>query len=154
MWDCQNEGCGCKGIAADLPACPMCWKERDMPKITVAGASNAGAGPGGPGHVPAAEVSDAAPAEVAVPEQQETVVAPADPAARPPAAAPKAAWVDHVVAAGLDRGEAESMKKDELRAWTAPQTPEPAAPAQDGPASELTITADAQVTRAAPEAAP
>lgn len=40
MWDCTS--CGCAGIAASLAACPMCAKERDMPKTTVSsGASNA-----------------------------------------------------------------------------------------------------------------
>jgi hypothetical protein len=39
MWECQQ--CGCKGIAADLVACPMCEEERKMPKSTTGGASNA-----------------------------------------------------------------------------------------------------------------
>lgn len=38
MWTCE---CGCQNIAADLAACPMCWKGREVPKATSGGASNA-----------------------------------------------------------------------------------------------------------------
>lgn len=32
MWDCP--ACGCQAIAHDLASCPMCGKERQMPKIS------------------------------------------------------------------------------------------------------------------------
>lgn len=49
MWNCEH--CGCQSIARDLGFCPMCFQERDMPKITTAGGvSNADAGPGEPGY--------------------------------------------------------------------------------------------------------
>lgn len=35
MWDCP--GCGCSAIAGTLTFCPMCFKEREMPKNTVGG---------------------------------------------------------------------------------------------------------------------
>jgi hypothetical protein len=35
MWNCGS--CGCKLIAASLMSCPMCFKERDMPRNTVGG---------------------------------------------------------------------------------------------------------------------
>lgn len=39
MWVCSQ--CGCQGIAAGLGLCPQCGEERQMPKATSGGASNA-----------------------------------------------------------------------------------------------------------------
>lgn len=50
LWKCDT--CGCQGIAASLTTCPMCGKEREMPKTTAGGGpSNADAQPGEPGYV-------------------------------------------------------------------------------------------------------
>ena len=58
MWDCGQ--CGCQAIAPGLPFCPQCFRERDMPKTTAAGGSNAWDEPAtADADVPAAE-SDAA----------------------------------------------------------------------------------------------
>ncbi len=51
MWTCEQ--CGCQAIAESVLVCPMCGKERDMPKATVSsGGSNAWAA----GPVPAAVI--------------------------------------------------------------------------------------------------
>lgn len=55
MWEC---GCGCRGIAADLPTCPMCEKGRVMPKGTSGGASNGWEQPDGEVFEMAAEWSE------------------------------------------------------------------------------------------------
>lgn len=39
LWECEH--CGSKGIAASLEYCPVCRKEKDLPKVTSGGASNA-----------------------------------------------------------------------------------------------------------------
>jgi uncharacterized Zn finger protein (UPF0148 family) len=39
MWECGH--CGTYNIASDLMICPNCGKEREMPKTTAAGSSNA-----------------------------------------------------------------------------------------------------------------
>lgn len=53
MWDCP--ACGCRAIAASLTRCPVveCGKERDMPKVTSGGPSNAWE----PGDAPAADAA-------------------------------------------------------------------------------------------------
>lgn len=38
MWDCIK--CGCMAIAGSLMHCPMCKKEREVPKSTTGGGSN------------------------------------------------------------------------------------------------------------------
>lgn len=86
MWDCP--GCGCRCIAASLTNCPMCWKERDVPKATVSsGASNAWAD-----DEAAAAAPETAPPAVEVPEAAGPVQAVSGspkPAPRPaPAAKP------------------------------------------------------------------
>lgn len=40
MWDCP--GCGCQAIAQSLGSCPMCRKERTMPKTTALGGGTNG----------------------------------------------------------------------------------------------------------------
>lgn len=157
---CQTPGCGA-AYAVQIFTCPRCLgtdltMEDRMAKITVGGASNAAEPTGEPGHVPPAETDTTPETETAEasPPAPET---PVDPTVRPPAAAPKAAWVDHVVAVSdLDREQAEGMKKDELRAWTAggqePAESPAEEPVPDGTLAEMTITADAEVTR--PEGAP
>jgi len=75
MWDCP---CGCMSIAGSLTSCPMCFKEREMPR-SVAGAqpSNQNAQPHEPGYIaPEPEPAEAAPEPVEVqpepePETQE-----------------------------------------------------------------------------------
>jgi hypothetical protein len=39
MWTCTH--CGCAGIAASLTSCPMCRKEREVPKTSMGGSTNA-----------------------------------------------------------------------------------------------------------------
>ena len=50
MWDCP--ACGAMNIAADLTVCPQCGTEREMPKTTADGPSNAGAAEGETGYIP------------------------------------------------------------------------------------------------------
>jgi hypothetical protein len=100
---------------AGAPCCPACrateHEEEKMPKIT--------AGEGGPS-------SELDPDE---PAQEPEADAPAEP---PPASAPKAEHVDHAVEAlGVDRDEAESMKKLDLVELNRAADPAPApAPAK------------------------
>lgn len=151
-WTCQNPDCRAQW-KLHLLECPRCGRtemklEEVMARITVGGGvSNADAQPGEPGYITPPE-PEPEPAGVATPAEATAEAAPPAsqapaPAARPAAAAPKAAWVDHVVSAGLDRAEAEGMTKEALRAWTPP------APA--AVPAELSITADAEVTRGEPQ---
>lgn len=58
MWTCE---CGCQAIAADLPFCPQCFKERDMPKTTTeGGGSNAAEDTAEPVSADAAAAEEAA----------------------------------------------------------------------------------------------
>jgi hypothetical protein len=103
MWDCIS--CGCKRIAASLPGCPKCRKERDMATATTGGASNARALPGETGYVPPEEEAADAPVEAA-----ET---PAEPEPEPEAAA--------------EPEPAEAVSEPEPEAVPEPE-PEPALP--------------------------
>ena len=111
MWACGQ--CGCRAIAADLGACPQCFKpkEEDMPKITSGGATNAW------------EPQPDVPAEP-----------PAPPPAPPPVSAPKADHVSYAAdALGVPPAQAESMTKPALvelarSAPVPPVLPPPAAP--------------------------
>jgi hypothetical protein len=60
MWSCEH--CGCQAIAHDLRICPMCGKERDVPKITVAGGASSALGVEQGGE-PELEAAQPAPAE-------------------------------------------------------------------------------------------
>ena len=64
MWDCP--ACGAMNIAADLTVCPQCGTEREMPKTTADGPSNAGAAEGETGYIPPDE-DDSQPADSARP---------------------------------------------------------------------------------------
>ena len=111
-WTCGS--CGCQAIAYDLAVCPMCGKEREMPKITNSGPSNADALPGeagytepeepeagepapgepetsGPAPVPETPVEQAGPEPAPAPAPPAAAAAPAPPApaaAKPPPPAP------------------------------------------------------------------
>ena len=50
LWTCDH--CGAMNIAADLTVCPQCGTEREMPKTTADGPSNAGAAEGETGYIP------------------------------------------------------------------------------------------------------
>lgn len=145
-WTCQSTECRAQWRLR-LLECPRCrgtemrLEEITLPHITVHGGPNI---PGEPAHdeapagQPAAEVPAAPAVAETAPPAAET---PADAAARPSVNAPKAAWVEHVAASGLDREQAEAMTKAALTAWNP-------APAADGAVSQVTITADADVTKA------
>ena len=67
MWDCP--ACGAMNIAADLTVCPQCGTEREMPKTTADGPSNAGAAEGETGYIPPDE-EESQPADSGTPEQE------------------------------------------------------------------------------------
>jgi len=76
MWDCPD--CGCLRIAASLTFCPMCFRERNMPKATVeGGASNAWADY-------EASSETAQDAEVVQPEPEPVAVQPEPVVVQPP----------------------------------------------------------------------
>lgn len=126
-WACQ----GCRTVyAVGIPACPHCGSA-DYEEDGVAKANpETGAtfyvgegdavpddlpadvrpvGPGAPKPKPKAETpKPKAEAEKAPEPEPEAAPEP------PPARAPKADWVDHAVAAGLPRDEAEAMPKADL----------------------------------------
>jgi len=64
LWTCDH--CGAMNIAADLTVCPQCGTEREMPKTTADGPSNAGAAEGETGYIPPDE-DDSQPADSAPP---------------------------------------------------------------------------------------
>jgi len=152
LWQCTN--CSTQ-YAVGLLRCPRCqafeYLEEGsiVPKTTLGGPSNADAAPGEVGHIaeePAAPLADAgadAHAEAVADTEPDGQGAEGDAPARPPSSASRADWVAYVTAAGLDPDEAARMTKKELAAWTPP------APGDLG--AELTITAEATVTRGEPE---
>lgn len=153
LWVCTS--CETK-YAVGLLRCPRCeafeYLEEGsiVPKSTTGGASNTHepdefAAPAAV-EEPAAAEADAPAAAATEPEEEaegpaegsDQDVAGAAPA-RPASAATKDEWIAYVVAAGADPAEAAGMTKKELMAW------EPPAPGDVG--AELTITAEAEVTR-------
>lgn len=119
-WTCQTPECRSQW-KLKLLECPRCKGDRmrleeiTLPHITVHG------GPNIPGEQPARDETPAVAAEVpaapAVAETPPPAETPADTASRPSVNAPKAAWVEHVAASGLDRIEAEAMTKAALTTW-------------------------------------
>jgi len=152
LWQCTN--CSTQ-YAVGLLRCPRCrafeYLEEGsiVPKTTLGGPSNADAAPGEVGHIaeepaaPPANDSADAHAEAIADAEPGGAGAEEDAPARPASSAPKDEWVAYVVAAGLGEAEAARMTKKELAAW------EPPAPGDLG--AELTITAEATVTRGEPE---
>jgi hypothetical protein len=153
LWVCTS--CETK-YAVGLLACPRCaafeYLEEGsiVPKSTTGGVSNVHAGPDEVGYAaveePAAAEADAPAAAATEPAEEaegpaegsEQDVAGAAPP-RPASAATKDEWIAYVIAAGADPGDAAGMTKKDLLAW------EPPAPGDVG--AELTITAEAKVTR-------
>jgi len=85
MWDCQN--CGCRAIAESLALCPVCRKERGMPKAPAGAApSNAAALPGETGYI---DPEPGETPETAVVADLETALADAQAAASADAKKPK-----------------------------------------------------------------
>lgn len=93
MWTCE---CGCQAIAGTITNCPMCRREREMPKATTGGASNARALPGEPGYIAPETEQELVPEPVPAQDEPEaegtaeTPVVPPVPEAEPvvPPAAP------------------------------------------------------------------
>jgi len=81
MWDCTR--CGTGRIAASLTSCPVCRKERDMPRTTSAGTTNASALPGETGYVAPDQEPQAAPATAADAPATAEVAAPVPPKPAP-----------------------------------------------------------------------
>jgi hypothetical protein len=98
--------CGCQNIAPDVTPCPQCRKGT-MPKITTAGGPTNADDTSADGPVPA-----------------------------PAKSASKADWVDHAVAQGVPRENAEAMSKQELvekHGDAAPHAPKQTEHADDKP---------------------
>ena len=146
-WACQ----GCRTVyAVGIPACPHCgsadYKEDGVAKASpetgatfyvaegddVPGDLPEGVRPVGPG-APAPE-----PEKIPEPEPEaEKIPEPEAVPEHPPVSAPKAEWVDHAVAAGADRDEAEAMTKADLVEAVReadPTPPRPNSPASSAPA--------------------
>lgn len=88
MWDCIK--CGCRAIAASLGLCPMCRKEREMPKVSAGGPSSRFAKPGETGYIDTAgESADEVQPAVADPSASEPAAQTAPAAPESPQAPPK-----------------------------------------------------------------
>lgn len=173
VFKCVGEPCGAEYAVRLLAGCPRCGselKEVGVAKATSGGASNArepgesvdvlvaeeDGGAGARASAVADAISDgSADATAAARDDAVADAAPdegADAAgagpARPASAAPKADWVAWAIGAGASEDEAEGMTKVALMQWEPPAPGDPGAEPSIG--SQVTITAEAEVTRGEP----